>query len=185
MAKDGQPASSPRRDSVIARHPCPGPPLTGTAPRANLSFTVFRLVTFGGLGIEGDDGAAAPRLRAPRLALLAVLAAAGHRGMSREKLTALFWPDADEERARHSLRQNLYALRTGLGRDVVRSVGQTLTLDETTISADVTDFRVALAAGDREQAVLLARGAFLDGFYLQGTSGFERWVEEERGRLTA
>jgi DNA-binding SARP family transcriptional activator len=105
--------------------------------------------------------------------------------MSREKLTALFWPDSDEERARHSLRQNLYALRTGLGRDVVRSIGPALTLDETTISADVADFRAALAAGEREQAVLLARGSFLDGFYLQGTSGFELWVEEERSRLTA
>jgi len=185
MAKDEQPASSSRRDSVIARHPCPGPPLTGTAPSANLSFTVFRLVTFGGLGIEADDGATAPRLRPPRLALLAVLAAAGNRGMSREKLTALFWPESDEERARHSLRQNLYALRTGLGRDVVRSIGPALTLDETTISADVADFRAALASGDRERAVSLARGSFLDGFYLQSASGFELWVEEERARLSA
>ena len=69
----------------------------------NLSFTVFHLVTFGALGIEADNGATPPRLRPPRLALLAVLAAAGHRGVSREKLTALFWPDSDEERARHSL----------------------------------------------------------------------------------
>jgi DNA-binding SARP family transcriptional activator len=105
--------------------------------------------------------------------------------MSREKLTALFWPDSDEERARHSLRQNLYALRTGLGRDAVRSVGPTLALDETVITADVVDFRAALTSGDRERAVLLAPRPFLDGFYLQGASGFERWVEEERGRLTS
>jgi tetratricopeptide (TPR) repeat protein len=31
--------------------------------------------------------------------------------------------------------------------------------------------------------VSLSRGPFLDGFYLQGASEFERWVEEERGRL--
>jgi DNA-binding SARP family transcriptional activator/lipopolysaccharide biosynthesis regulator YciM len=142
-------------------------------------------VTFGGLGIEPDGGAAAPRLRPPRLALLAVLAAAGHRGMSREKLTALFWPESDEERARHSLRQNLYALRTGLGRDAVRSVGSALALDETVITADIADFHAALGAGDHERAVSLAKGSFLDGFYLQGASGFERWVEEERVRLTA
>ncbi len=144
---------------------------------------MFHLTTFGSLGIEAEDGATPPRLRPPRLALLAVLAAAGHRGVSREKLTALFWPDSDEERARHSLRQNLYALRTGLGRDAVRSVGSSLALDETVISADVADFRAALVSGDRERAVSLARGSFLDGFYLQGASGFERWVEEERGRL--
>ena len=140
-------------------------------------------MTFGSLGIDPEDGATPPRLRPPRLALLAVLAAAGHRGVSREKLTALFWPDSDEERARHSLRQNLYALRTGLGRDAVRSAGSSLALDETVISADVADFRAALISGDRERAVSLARGSFLDGFYLQGASGFERWVEEERGRL--
>ena len=145
---------------------------------------MFRLVTFGCLGIEADNGAPPPHLGPPRLALLAVLAAAGHRGMSREKLTALFWPDSDEERARHSLRQNLYALRAGLGRDAVRSVGSSLTLDETVVTADVTDFRAALVSGDRERAVSLAHGPFLDGFYLQGASGFERWVEEERGRLT-
>src|SRR5207302_2458179 len=115
----------------------PSPPLTGAAGNANLSLTVFRIVTFGGLGIEADDRTTAPRLRPPRLALLAVLGAAGHRGMSREKLTALFWPDSDEERARHSLRQNLYALRSGLGRDVFRSMGSALTLDETTIRCDV------------------------------------------------
>ena len=65
-------------------------PLTEGNSDGNLSFTVFRLVTFGGLGIEADDGIAAPRLRPPRLALLAVLAAAGNRGMSRDKLAALF-----------------------------------------------------------------------------------------------
>jgi TolB-like protein len=60
-----------------------------------------------------------------------------------------------------------------------------LTLDETVITADVSEFRAALTSGDRERAVSLARGPFLDGFYLQGASEFERWVEEERGRLVA
>jgi len=114
-----------------------------------------------------------------------VLAAAGQRGMSREKLTALFWPDSDEERARHSLRQNLYAVRTGLGHDAVRSVGSALAIDESVITADVVDFRTALTIGDRERAVALARAPFLDGFYLQGASEFERWVEEERARLAS
>ena len=186
-ARDGRMTTARQRPGCLASSSVislqPGP-LTSAERVGNLSFTVFRLMTFGGLGIEADNGATAPRLRPPRLALLAVLAAAGNRGMSREKLTALFWPDSDEERARHSLRQNLYALRTGLGRDAVRSVGPTLALDETVITADVVDFRAAVTSGDRERAVLLARGSFLDGFYLQGASGFERWVEEERGRLT-
>jgi len=68
---------------------------------------MLRLVTFGGLALESVNEAVAPRLSAQRLALLAVLAAerAGDRHVSRERLTGLFWPDVDEERARHSLRQ--------------------------------------------------------------------------------
>jgi len=177
------PTASPvRPGSVIPHHPNE---LTPAYSSAKLSFNVLRLVTFGGLGIEADNGSTAPRVRAPRLALLAVLAVAGDRGMSREKLAALFWPDSDEDRARHSLRQNLYALRAGLGREAVRSAGSSLMLDETVIGADVADFRAALVSGNRERAVTLAREPFLDGFYLEGASGFEVWMEEQRGRLTA
>jgi DNA-binding SARP family transcriptional activator/tetratricopeptide (TPR) repeat protein/TolB-like protein len=146
---------------------------------------VLRLLTFGGLGIMPDDGQAAPRLRPPRLALLAVLAAAGDRGVSRDRLASLFWPDADDGRAAHSLRQARYALRQDLGCEVVRTAGSTLVLDETLMSSDVAEFRAALAAGDRARAVALVSGPFLDGFYLPGASAFERWAEEERGHLSA
>ncbi len=117
--------------------------------------------------------------------MLAVLAVAGDRGVSREKLLALFWPESDEERARASLRQTLYALRQDLGSNAVRSVGAMLALDGRVLGADVTEFHAALASGDRERAASLARGSFLDGFFLQGAPEFERWVEEERARLTA
>lgn len=150
---------------------------------SNVTLNVLRVIAFGGLGIESDDGPAAPRLRPPRLALLAVLAAAGDRGVSRERLAALFWPEADEEHALHSLRQARYALKHDLGREVVRPIGSTLALDSTAMSADVAEFRAALAAGDRARAVSLVRGPFLDGFYLPGASAFERWVEEERARI--
>ena len=44
-----------------------------------------------------------------RLALLAYLASARPRGFhSRDSVLALFWPDADAERARNSLRQALF-----------------------------------------------------------------------------
>ena len=117
--------------------------------------------------------------------MLAVVAAAGDRGVSRERVASLFWPDSDDEHARHSARQVLYALRHELGRDVILSNGQSLSLDTSAIAADVVEFREALAAGDRERAVALVHGPFLDGFYLSGAAGFERWMEEERGRLTS
>jgi serine/threonine-protein kinase len=146
---------------------------------------VLRLVTFGGLGLESDDGSTPPRLRPARLALLAVLGAAGDRGASRERLAGLFWPEADDQHANHSLRQARYALRNDLDCEVIRSDGAVLSLDRSAIASDVAEFRAALGAHDAPGAVALARGPFLDGFYLPGSPEFERWVEDERARLSA
>jgi DNA-binding SARP family transcriptional activator len=146
---------------------------------------VLRLFTFSGLGVEPDDGSTVPRLRPPRLALLAAIAAAGDRGVSRERLVGILWPEADDQHANHSLRQARYALRNDLGHEVIRAEGSVLSLDASLISTDVAEFHAALGRGDRRKAVELARGPFLDGFYLPGASAFERWVEEERARLSA
>jgi len=143
---------------------------------------MLHLVTFGGLALESVNEAVAPRLSAQRLAILAVLAAEGDRRVSRERLTGLFWPDVDEERARHSLRQALYTLRQEVGRDVVRSEF-VLALDPSAITSDVGALRSALARGDRAAAGTLVRGPFLAGFYLPSAASFQRWVEEERARL--
>ena len=145
---------------------------------------MLRLVTFGGLALERPDRSPPPRLRPQRLAILCVLASAGDRGVSRERMSGLFWPDADEERARHSLRQALYSLRQEIGAEVVQS-DTILSLDRSALGSDVSDFRTALAAGDRARAASLSAGPFLHGFYLAGSPDFERWVEEERAAITA
>ena len=143
---------------------------------------MLHLVTFGGLALESANEAIAPRLSAQRLALLAVLAAEGGRHVSRERMTGLFWPDVDDERARHSLRQAMYTLRHEVGREIIRS-DFALSLDPSAITADVVEFRAALACGDRVAAATLVRGPFLAGFYLPSAAPFQRWVEEERARL--
>src|SRR5262245_30553664 len=139
---------------------------------------MWRLLTFGGLALESRDGSPPPRIRPQRLAILAVLAASD-RGVSRERMFGLFWPAADEAHARHSLRQALYALRQEL-KDEVVVTGSVLTLDRDRMSSDVDEFRTALEASNHEAAATLASGPFLDGFFLPGAEGFERWVEEER-----
>ena len=61
----------------------------------------FRLRTFGGLSLTGESGpvtGAATQRR--KLALLAVLATGRERGVSRDRLLALFWPERDAEHAR-------------------------------------------------------------------------------------
>jgi DNA-binding SARP family transcriptional activator len=142
----------------------------------------LHLLTFGGLGLESGDASPAPRLRPQRLAILAVLAAASERGVSRERMLGLFWPDSGEDRARNSLRQALYVLRQELGGDAVRASAN-LSLDRGVVDSDVGEFRRAIAVGDAARAASVVNGPFLDGFYLAGASGFDRWVEEERAAL--
>jgi hypothetical protein len=77
---------------------------------------VLRLHTFGGLSLTRDGHAvfeASTRLHG--LASLARIAAAGDRGVSRDKLLGCFWPERDERHARHALSQMLYDLRRAVG----------------------------------------------------------------------
>jgi len=139
----------------------------------------LRLKTFGGFWIEG--AVPAPALGPRRMALLAMVAAAGRRGVSRDRVLGILWPDSEEEQARHTLSQNLYSLRRDSGRDWIVA-GSELRLDPG-ITSDVGELQEALVSGDAESAAALYTGAFLEGFYLPGAPEFERWVEEERSRL--
>ena len=144
-----------------------------------------RLVTFGGLSVQNGvaiNGVANPR---SRLAILAVLATAGDRGIRREKLAAMFWPDSDEERARNALRQALFTLKKDLGAGEITIGVADLRLNSEVLSADVSEFDVAMRSGRFEDAAGLYRGSFLDGVYLRESPAFERWADEQRSRLSA
>ena len=144
----------------------------------------LRLVTFGGLvllvGGEATTGTATQRRR---LALLALLALARGRGLSRDKLIAYLWPEADTGRARHGLEQLLYAQRRALGADALFLGRKTLRLNPAAITTDVGEFEDAINAGAYEAAVRLYAGPFLDGFFVKGAPEFEQRVESERDRL--
>jgi len=145
----------------------------------------YRLATFGPpalFGADADTFLGHHGHHRRRLALLAVLAAAGERGRSRDQLLLLFWPDATQTRARHSLDQLLYALRSSLGDSVFDGVNP-LRLNPEVVSSDVGAFNAALDRGDLEAAVNEYRGPFLDGFYVDDAAEFERWAEAERARL--
>ena len=143
----------------------------------------LRLRTFGGLSLEGAAGnGATPKGRRP-LALLALLATSGSRGLSRDKVTALLWPESDAERGRNSLSQVLSSLRRELGPDDPVLGTAEIRLNANAITSDVEDFETSIADGDVERAVTIPSGPFLDGFYLADAPEFERWVEEQRARL--
>lgn len=127
------------------------------------------------------NGAANPRSRLP---ILAVLAVTGERGIRREKLAALFWPDSDEERARNALRQALFTLKRDIGAgDIARGVAD-VRLNTNVLTADVIDFETALRDGRVEDAAALYTGPFLDGVYVRESPEFERWAEDQRARLS-
>ncbi|HEU4464458.1 MAG TPA: BTAD domain-containing putative transcriptional regulator [Gemmatimonadota bacterium] len=145
----------------------------------------FRLGTFGTLVLRGPEGGsqlADHGQQGWRLALLAVLAASGAQGCSRDRLLLLFWPEASQQRARHSLEQLLYKMRKSMGESLFLGVNP-LRLNPALVTTDVDDFERALDAGDLEVAVGHYRGPFLDGFYLSDSPEFEEWTIRERARL--
>src|SRR6476469_7254487 len=145
---------------------------------------MLHLRTFGGLSldIDGTPGTGAAQQR-KTLALLALLAAAGHRGLSRDKLIATLWPDTDAEHGSGLLRQACYALRRDLHARELFLGSIQLTLNPDIISSDVEEFTSALGRNDPARAVSCYTAPFLDGFYLDGGGEFETWAESERASL--
>jgi DNA-binding SARP family transcriptional activator len=145
--------------------------------------TLLRLTSFGGLSITALHGSLAEvATRRHALAFLALMAAAGENGMSRERMMALLWPEADEAHARNNLKQLSFAIRRGLNSKLLASISPNLRLDFFVMSADVEEFERARTAGNLELAVELYAGPFLDGFHLPRLCEFDRWIDGIRAR---
>ncbi|HKN67318.1 MAG TPA: BTAD domain-containing putative transcriptional regulator [Gemmatimonadaceae bacterium] len=144
----------------------------------------WRLRTLGGASILRDGvvltGAAAQRRR---LALLAVVAAAGDSGISRDRVMALLWPESSGDGARQSLNQLLFLVRRDLQNSDFLSGSAELRMNADVITADVTDLERAARAGHDDAVARLYGGPFLDGFHLREAPEFERWQEGQRARL--
>jgi hypothetical protein len=133
-----------------------------------------------GAGQRTVSGAAAqPR----RLAILAVLARAGKRGASRERLLALLWPDSSEEAGRNTLNHALYTLRRDLGSaeaiSGVRELAARAAGDRQrreSVRGDVR--RRQSRGGDRRLHRAVPRWV-----PVAGNPEFDRWVETERDDL--
>jgi DNA-binding SARP family transcriptional activator/TolB-like protein len=145
---------------------------------------MLALQLFGPPVIEGEagplNGRAAQR---HRLALLALLSASPGHQLSRDKLLAYLWPDADMQRARHLLNVSVHVLRKELGENALVTTNGDLRLNTEVVRSDVAEFETALGQGEAERAVALYTAPFLDGFHLHGSVEFERWLDGERDRL--
>ena len=76
----------------------------------------FRLITLGSAALLEATGSRVAEQRR-RLALLALVASSGERGISRDRPIAALSPESSTESARHALHKLLYYLRQQLGDD--------------------------------------------------------------------
>jgi TolB-like protein/DNA-binding SARP family transcriptional activator/tetratricopeptide (TPR) repeat protein len=144
----------------------------------------FQLRVLGGLSLAGHDGPVAGRAaQRHRLALLALLAHAGERGISREKLAGYLWGGTNEEHARKLLSDSVYRIHKKLGAEAVHATGDLLRIDANVVPSDLVEFRDALEREDWARAVDAYAGPFLDGFHLPDAPEFERWLDTARAEL--
>ncbi len=156
------------------------PVLAHLSPRSK----VFRLKLFGSASIDGPDGPLTGRpVQRRRLGLLALLALARDRGLTRDKLIAVLWPDADPERGRHLLSDSVYRVNQAVGGEAIAAIGDRLRLDPERLSSDAWEFGEAIERREWQRAVDLHAAPFLDGFYLTGADELERWVDAQREQL--
>jgi DNA-binding SARP family transcriptional activator len=153
-------------------------PPSGTEPA--------RLCILGTTDLRAPDGRAvqAGAAQPKRLVLLAYLALApGY--VRRDSLLALFWPDVTTEQGRHALRQSLHYLRSSLGRDVIRSRGDTeIGVDPERLWCDARTFQESVADHDAAGAMAIYRGELLEGvFVADAAPELEQWLDAERLRF--
>ena len=155
-----------------------------TNPGIAARISMHRLSLLGHASIERDTGTEDGLASRPRaLALLALLAVGKQGGVARDKCLVYLWPESDTRRARNSLHQTLYGIRSDLGVDTVDS-GPPLRIRPERFTVDLWEFDDALAAGDLDAAIALYAGPFLDGFALEGLPELDEWIEAERLRIT-
>jgi adenylate cyclase len=109
--------------------------------------------------------------------LLGYLAVESARPHSREQVAALLWSDTGDERARHNLRQALSKVRRTYG-PMIRSTGDSLSLDLGMCSLDVRDFgRLARSndVSDLARCMELYRDDLLDGLVLREAL-YDEWL---------
>src|SRR5262245_21005833 len=111
--------------------------------------------------------------------LLLYLTVHAGRPVARRTLVDLFWPTADDRRARHCLRQTIYRLR-GL-RVPLRTTAATVTLSADVVARDVDALELQITSGDIQPAP----GPCLPGYAPTFSAAFAEWVERERGLVHA
>lgn len=140
----------------------------------------MQLQILGGLDLTSASGEPAPDVTRQSRLMLACLALAGPKGLTRAELCALFWPDRPSALGRNSLRQALVAIKRALsGRANAMSLQSDLEVVRLSVGAgtiDVHAFRHGVQ-GNRDGLIAAAnayRGELLAG--VEVPDGVEQFV---------
>ena len=105
-----------------------------------------------------------------------------HRGdwVSRDEVIGLFWPEEEEQAARHNLSQLVYHCRRQSWFDGLEAERSRL---RWRVASDLQLFRASIGAGAWAEAIEHYRGPLLEGAWTGLPLGFEAWLDRERETL--
>lgn len=132
---------------------------------------------------RGAGVSSIPELTQPRpLAVLAYLVLARPRRLhSRDTLLALLWPETEQARGRHALRNALHLIRKALGEQALLTGGDALVgVAWEYLQCDALQMEEAVECRDWERALALYQGELLTGFHAADAPEFEDWLSAER-----
>jgi DNA-binding SARP family transcriptional activator len=154
----------------------------------------LNLYLFGGPRVEYQQ----QKIDLPRRKALGLLAylALSELPQTRDVLCAVFWPELDQNRARAALRSNLSALATMIPGDWLDKDSDTLAVNQSILTVDVTEFLKLIAETRKHNhqssdmceqcepslshAADLYQADFLAGFSLPECVDFEEWQMLQR-----
>jgi DNA-binding SARP family transcriptional activator/membrane-associated phospholipid phosphatase len=136
---------------------------------------MLRLQLLGGFRAQAQDADVSALAKQPRRAALLTYLAV-ERDVARERVITLLWPDAAQERGRHSLNQGIYYLRRLIGADWVELHGDRIVVAPW-LTTDVLDLEAAAASDRHEDVLNLYRGALLASTGITATADFDIWVD--------
>jgi DNA-binding SARP family transcriptional activator len=129
--------------------------------------------------VDGDEAPRELRWR-KNLALLLYLARSPGGRRSREHLIGLLWGDKPDSAARHSLNEALRVIRRTVGDEALESIGDQVGLSGESVSLDLHAFEAAISERRPEEAAVLVRGSWMEGFVVTDSIPFEDWLSAER-----
>ena len=151
----------------------------------------MRLQVLGGLELSSTTGAPVHDVTRQTRLMLACLAVAGAKGLTRAELCALFWPDRPPAQARNSLRQGLAAIRKALAGDTdpddaafLQSDLEIVRLPDNPAAIDVHAFRLGLDKGNHDGWIAAAhayQGELLAG--VEVSEDVEQFLASHRRSL--